>query len=172
MLHACYRGWNSNPKLAASEENLLGPPTEIRKELMGCWVHNMSHPTAPEGSRCYTGREELDRLSIQLLMVTNWEAWSQGRLFPIKASLWWRRPDRKWVIFLFITESDNSTFGALYALCCPADRDTDTCIYTESNPFLHTNTLFTSMRRWAAVSGTSWSLAIWGLRPHERKGFK
>lgn len=30
----------------------------------------MSHPTAPEGSRCYTSREELDRLSIQLLMVT------------------------------------------------------------------------------------------------------
>lgn len=33
-------------------------------------------------------------------MVTNWEAWSQGRLFPIKASLWWRRPGRKRVIFL------------------------------------------------------------------------
>jgi len=76
------------------------------------------------------------------------------------------------VIFLFIIGSDNSTFRALYVLCCPSERDTEPCVYTTSNLFLCTNTLFISMRRWAAVSGTWWSLMTSGLREHERKWFK
>lgn len=76
---------------------------------------------------------------------------------------------RKPVIFLFIIENDNSTFRALYFLCCPADRDIDRCIYSVSNLFLRTNTIFTSMRRWAVClqpHGLWWS-GFWG---HLREG--